>query len=81
MDRFNWSYCTINHYYNQAYQEDSQHTSQPEIGQTSAAVMTSGPSWSYPASGQPYPNPNLPAQIPPSPTPDWECFLRTPQPS
>ncbi|MEJ2045947.1 MAG: hypothetical protein P8X89_22040 [Reinekea sp.] len=80
MDRFNWSYCNINHYYNQAYQEDSQHTSQPEIGQTSAAVMTSGPSWSYPASGQPYPNPNLPAQIPPSPTPDWECFLRTPQP-
>ncbi|MEJ2046073.1 MAG: hypothetical protein P8X89_22685 [Reinekea sp.] len=38
MDRFNWPCNNTNydHYYNQAHQEDGQHTFQPETGQTSA---------------------------------------------
>jgi hypothetical protein len=91
MDRFNWPCNNTNHhydhYYNQAHQEDGQHTCQPETGQTSAGAAMSGtwgshPAGSYPAPGQlqPYLNPNLSAQIPPSPAPDWERFLGTPQP-
>ncbi|MEJ2046072.1 MAG: hypothetical protein P8X89_22680, partial [Reinekea sp.] len=70
------------HYYNQAHQEDGQHTFQPETGQTSAGAWGSHPAGSYPAPGQlqPYLNSNLPAQIPASPRPDWEYFLGTPQP-
>ncbi|MEJ2045950.1 MAG: hypothetical protein P8X74_18985 [Reinekea sp.] len=50
----------------QIYQEDGQHTSQPEAGQTSAEGPASGPSWSHPTLGrpQPYHGFNLPAQIP-----------------
>ncbi|MEJ2046271.1 MAG: hypothetical protein P8X89_23690, partial [Reinekea sp.] len=91
MDRFNWPCNNTNHYYdhyyNQAHQEDDQHTFQPETGQTSAGGSASGawgshPAGSYPAPGQPQPylNPNLSVQIPPSPVPNWEYFLRTPQP-
>jgi hypothetical protein len=86
MDRFNWPCNNTNDhydlYYNQAHQEDGQHSSQSETGQTSGGGAASGPSWSHPAPGQPQPYPgfNLPAQIPPSPGPDWEYFLRTPQP-
>jgi hypothetical protein len=76
MDRFNWLY----HYNNPAYQEDGQHTFQPETGQTSSGVAESGAPWSYPVPGQSYPDFNVQPQIPPSPGPDWESFLRTPQP-
>ncbi|MEJ2044379.1 MAG: hypothetical protein P8X89_13995 [Reinekea sp.] len=52
--------------------------SQPQAGQTFAELLTSGASWSYPSPGQPQPylNPNLQVQIPPSP--DWE-YLLSPQ--
>jgi hypothetical protein len=81
MDRFNWT--SYNPYYShdpysQAPQEGGQHTFQPETGQTSAGVSVSGAWASYPALGQPYQNPNLQAQIPPSP--DWEFFLPPLQP-
>ncbi|MEJ2041973.1 MAG: hypothetical protein P8X89_01715 [Reinekea sp.] len=46
---------------------------QPQAGQTSAGIEASGPSWSYPALGQPQPyhDINTPAQIPSWPRPDW----------
>jgi hypothetical protein len=50
---------------------------QPEAGQTSAGVPTSGMSWSHPA----HLNPNMPALIPSSPGQDLEYFLRTFQPT
>ncbi|MEJ2041979.1 MAG: hypothetical protein P8X74_13280 [Reinekea sp.] len=52
---------------------------QPEAGQTSAGVPTSGAWGDYSAPGQPY-LPNTPVQMPSSPGPGWECLLRTPQP-
>ncbi|MEJ2045516.1 MAG: DUF4573 domain-containing protein [Reinekea sp.] len=83
MDRFNGNHPSTD-YYSQAYQEYGQHPSQPEIGQTSGEVATSGSLWSYPAQGrpQPYPDSNFPQWIPPSPSlgEDLECLLRTPQP-
>ncbi|MEJ2044378.1 MAG: hypothetical protein P8X74_16910 [Reinekea sp.] len=87
MDRVYCNPYNIDHYYNysQTHQEDSQHAFQPEAGQTSAGVPASGASWSeaswsHQALGQPYQNPNSPAQIPSSPGPDLEYLLRTPQP-
>ncbi|MEJ2046303.1 MAG: hypothetical protein P8X89_23850, partial [Reinekea sp.] len=48
--------------------QDSQYSSQPETGQTSAGVSASGPWWNQPAPGQlqPHQGYNVPAQIPPS---------------
>ncbi|MEJ2044707.1 MAG: hypothetical protein P8X74_06660 [Reinekea sp.] len=75
MDRSNWPPYNIN-YYNQIHQEDDQHTSQPEIGQTSSGATTSGA-----LLGQSYLNPNTPAPIPSSPGADLEYLLRTLQPT
>jgi hypothetical protein len=80
MDRVNYNPDNTNHYYSQIHQENGQHTSQPETGQTSAEVAASVPSWSPPALDQPYLNFNLPAQIPSSPRPDMEYFLSLLQP-
>ncbi|MEJ2046130.1 MAG: hypothetical protein P8X89_22975 [Reinekea sp.] len=78
MDRMNFNSYDHFHYYNQTYQESGQPTFQPETGQTSGGGATSGASWNYP--GQPYQDFNVQAQIPFSPGPDWESFLRTPEP-
>jgi hypothetical protein len=68
MDRFNWPYHNNDHYYNPVYQEDGQHTFQPETGQTSAGTAASG---SYPAPDRSHLDPNMSAQIPSWPGPDW----------
>ncbi|MEJ2041974.1 MAG: hypothetical protein P8X89_01720 [Reinekea sp.] len=83
MDRSNWSYYNADHYdhyYNQSYQQDGQHTFPPGTGQTSGGMPASGTSGSLPAPGQPYLSPNLQTQIPTWPSSDWEYLLRTPQP-
>ncbi|MEJ2044377.1 MAG: hypothetical protein P8X74_16905 [Reinekea sp.] len=82
MDRIYCNPYNIDHYYNdsQTHQEDGQHASQPQAGQTSAEGAASGTSWSHLVPGQPYQNPNSPAQIPSPLGPDLEYLLRTPQP-
>jgi hypothetical protein len=84
MDRVYWNPDNTGPYYShdpysQAPQEDGQHASLPETDQTSGGVVTSGPSWSHPASGLPNQGCNVPSWIPPSPRLDLECLLRTPQ--
>ncbi|MEJ2044711.1 MAG: hypothetical protein P8X74_06685 [Reinekea sp.] len=69
MDRSNWTPYNNNHYYSQMYQEDAQHTAQPEAGQTSAGVPTN---WALGSHSAP---------IPSSPGTDLEYLLRTPQPT
>ncbi|MEJ2044549.1 MAG: hypothetical protein P8X89_14875 [Reinekea sp.] len=84
MDSFYWNGNNANHYYDHCYsqthQEGDQHASQPETGQTSGGVAASGALWSHPVPEQSYQDFNVQAQIPYSPRPDWESFLRTPQP-
>jgi hypothetical protein len=63
-----------------AHQEDGQHASQPEAGQTSAGAPASGASWSHPAPRQPYLDLNLSAQMLSSSRPDWEYLQCSPQP-
>ncbi|MEJ2046458.1 MAG: hypothetical protein P8X89_24665, partial [Reinekea sp.] len=62
--------------------QDSQYSSQPETGQTSAGVSASGPWWNQPAPGQlqPHQGFNVPAQIPPSFGSDLEYLQQTLQP-
>jgi hypothetical protein len=79
MDRFNRNHPSYDHY-SQIYQEGDQHTSQPETGQTSGGVPTSGAWGSYPAPDQSYSDLNTLAQIPSWPRPDWE-YLPPPQPT
>ncbi|MEJ2044388.1 MAG: hypothetical protein P8X89_14040 [Reinekea sp.] len=71
MDSVNSNHYNAEHYY--SYSQIPQEGGQ--AGQTSA-----GASWSQPAPGQLYPNPNWQAQIPSSPEQDLEYLLRTPQP-
>ncbi|MEJ2044985.1 MAG: hypothetical protein P8X74_22300, partial [Reinekea sp.] len=80
MDRFRPCGNT-EHYFNQTYQEDAQHTIKPETGQTSAGVAGSGEWGSCPAPGQPQPylDLNLPAQTPSGP--DWDLNLPAQAPS
>ncbi|MEJ2041986.1 MAG: hypothetical protein P8X89_01780 [Reinekea sp.] len=77
MDRFYCNPDNTDPYYSQVRQEDGQHASLPEAGQTSAGVPVSG---SHTLPGQLSPNTNFPAQIPPSPSPVLEYFLSLPQP-
>ncbi|MEJ2065841.1 MAG: hypothetical protein P8X74_21610 [Reinekea sp.] len=82
MDRYNYNSHNRYYSYSQTFQEDGQHTSQPEIGQTSAGLAASGPLWSHLAPGhQPYQGFNFPAQISPSLGSDWEYLLPPPQPT
>ncbi|MEJ2044657.1 MAG: hypothetical protein P8X74_13445 [Reinekea sp.] len=84
MDRANSNLDNIDHYdYSQTPQEDGQHSSQPEIGQTFGGVASSGPSWNQAVLGQPQPHQdfNFPHWVPPSLGSDWEYLLRTPQPA
>jgi hypothetical protein len=78
MDKVYWNPDNTGYYYNQILQEDAQHTSHPETGHGVAATGASG---SHPAPGQSQLYPNSPAPIPSSPGMDWECLLRTPQPT
>jgi hypothetical protein len=83
MDRINYSSYNIDHYcsqYSQIHQEDGQHTSQPETGQTHGGVAAGGPSWSQSESGQPQPYQsfNFPAQIPPLLGSDLDSFQPIP---
>jgi hypothetical protein len=82
MDGFNYNLYNTTHYYSysQTPQGNGQYAFQPQAGQISAGAVVSGASGSYPASGQPYLNPNTPAQIPPLFGSDWEYSLR-PQPT
>jgi hypothetical protein len=82
MDRSNWPPYNLNLYcYSQEHQEVGQHSSQPEVGQTSQEVPASGASGSHLAPGQPSPSPNMPVPIPFSPGMELEYLLRTPQPA
>ncbi|MEJ2064267.1 MAG: hypothetical protein P8X74_13470 [Reinekea sp.] len=84
MDRFNWNHPNADYdYYSQAYLEEGQHISQPEIGQTSGGIAASGRSCSDPALSQPqlYPDFNFPQWIPSSPGSDLKYLLPSPQPT
>jgi hypothetical protein len=52
MDRSNWTPYNMNHYYNPIHQEEGQHASQPEAGQTSGGAPATGASGSHPTPGQ-----------------------------